>query len=58
MKRILLAIDTLNTDRNSLDFACFLGRLTKSKVIGVFLENLIADEKPQLKAMPGSAYVD
>jgi hypothetical protein len=58
MKRILLAIDALNPDRNSLDFACFLGRLNKSKVTGVFLENLIADEKPLLKVMQGSAYID
>jgi hypothetical protein len=58
MKRILLAIDALNADRNSLDFACFLGRLNKSKVTGVFLENLIADEKSLLKVMQGSAYVD
>jgi nucleotide-binding universal stress UspA family protein len=58
MRRILLAIDALNPDRNSLDFACFLGRLNKSKVTGVFLENLIADEKPLLKVMQGSAYID
>ena len=58
MKRILLAIGATNPDKNSLDFACFLGRLTKSKVTGVFLENLIADEKPLLKGMQGSAYVD
>ena len=58
MKRILLAIDATNPDKNSLDFACFLGRLTKSKVTGVFLENLIADEKPLLKGMQGSSYVD
>lgn len=58
MKRILLAIDALNPDKNSLDFACFLGRLNKSKVTGVFLENLIADKKPQLKVMQGYPYLD
>jgi len=58
MKRILLAIDALNPDKNSLEFACFLGRLHKSKVTGVFLENLIADKKPQLKVMQGYPYLD
>lgn len=58
MKRILLAIDALNPDRNSLDFACFIGRLNKSKVTGVFLENLKTEEKPLVKIMQGSAYVE
>ena len=49
MKRILLVIDAINSDKNVTEFACFLGRLTKSKVTGVFLENLTAEEKPVLK---------
>jgi hypothetical protein len=55
MKRILLAIDALNPDVNSLDFACFLGRLSKSKVTGVFLENLKTAEKALGKIMQASA---
>ena len=58
MKRILLAIDALNPDKNSLDFAGFLGRLNKSKVTGVFLKNLKTEEKPLVKIMQGSAYVE
>lgn len=58
MKKILLAIDATNLNINSLDFACFLGRLTKSKITGVFLENRVAEEKPVLKAMQGAAYID
>ena len=58
MEKILLAIDGINLNRNALDFACYLGRLTKSKITGVFLENLVADEKPVLKEMPGLRYVD
>jgi hypothetical protein len=30
MEKILLAIDAQNPDKNSLEFACFLARLTKS----------------------------
>lgn len=58
MEKILLAIDATNLNINSLDFACFLGRLTKSKITGVFLENRVAEEKPALKAMQGAAYKD
>ncbi len=58
MKKILLGIDAVNPHRNALDFACFLARLTKSKLTGVFLENLVSEEKPVLKQMQGLAYVD
>ena len=59
MEKILLAIDATNPDKNSLEFACYLGRLTKSKITGVFLENLAAEERPVLKqvhemASPGA----
>lgn len=58
MEKILLAIDAVNPDKNTLDFACYLGRLTKSKVTGVFLENFAAEENPVLKKIHGMAYVD
>lgn len=58
MKKIRLAIDAINPDKNAMEFACYLGRLTKSKVTGVFLENLVAEEKPVLKQMQGMAYMD
>jgi nucleotide-binding universal stress UspA family protein len=49
MQKILLAIDAINPDRNTFEFACFLGRLTKSKVTGVFLENIQDEQRPVLK---------
>lgn len=58
MEKILLAIDATQVDKPSLDFACYLARLTKSKVTGVFLENLVADEKPVLKQAFGRAYLN
>ena len=58
MEKILLAIDAINPNKNALDFACYLARLTKSKIIGVFLENLVAEERPVLKKMHGMTYVD
>ena len=58
MEKILLAIDAINPDKKTLEFACYLGRLTKSKVTGVFLENLAAEESPRVKNMNGKGYVD
>lgn len=58
MKKILLAIDVLCPDKNALDFACYLARLTKSKVTGIFLENLVAEQEPVVKNMSGAAYVE
>jgi hypothetical protein len=48
MEKILLAIDPFNPSTNALDFAGFLGRLTHSKITGVFLENLAAEKKDKL----------
>lgn len=39
MERILLAMDAGNPDKNTAEFACYLARLTKSKITGVFLES-------------------
>lgn len=58
MKKILLAIDAISVNVTALDFACYLGRLTNSKVTGVFLENLVEDETPAWKTNAGSAYLE
>lgn len=58
MEKILLAIDAINPDKQALKFACYLGRLTRSKIVGVFLENLVAEERPVLKKVHGMTYMD
>ena len=58
MENILLAIDARKIDMPALEFACYLGRLTNSKITGVFLENLVNDEKPVLKKLQGTTYLD
>jgi hypothetical protein len=58
MEKILLAIDGINMNTPALDFACYLGRLTNSKITGVFLENLVAEERPILKSMQGVKYLE
>jgi nucleotide-binding universal stress UspA family protein len=58
MENILIALDATSIDMPAIDFACYLGNLTRSKVTGVFLENLVADEKPTFKRMHGVTFVD
>lgn len=58
MQKIVLAIDAVNPDRSLLNFAYYLARLTKSKLTGLFLENIVAEEKPAIKTVAGRAYLD
>lgn len=58
MKNILLAIDATTISMPALDFACYLGRLTGSKVTGIFLENLAENEKPVMVKAYGTRYLD
>jgi nucleotide-binding universal stress UspA family protein len=45
MEKILLAMDAVNLNTNAIDFACFIAKLTHSRLTGVFLEGLL-DERP------------
>jgi len=58
MEKILLVVDGKELSMPALDFTCYLGRLTRSTVTGVFLENHPADLKPVLKTIQGSTSVD
>src|SRR4030095_15620472 len=58
MEKILLAIDAYNPDKNAIEFACYLGRLTKSKITGIFLENVTADQKAVLQTAHETPYAD
>ena len=58
MKNILVAIDATRLDMTTIEFACYLAKLTNAKITGAFLENLIADRKPLLKNIQGKAYVE
>ena len=44
MEKILLALDASKLNTRVLDFACYLGALTDSKITGIFLNNLVADD--------------
>ena len=47
MQKILLAQDAHQLKMNAIDFACYLARLTRSRLTGVFLEDVLAD-RPDL----------
>ena len=57
MEKILLAIDAIHPDRNALDFSCYLGRLTKSAITGVFLENLAIEQRPIMQNIYANDFV-
>ena len=40
MQKILLIVENTRHDLNALDFACYLSKLTHSKLTGVFLEDI------------------
>lgn len=59
MKKILLAVDAVHPNKNTLEFACYLGRLTRSKVTGVFLECMEEEtEPPASKHVQDTKYVN
>ncbi|MBP7558286.1 MAG: universal stress protein [Chitinophagaceae bacterium] len=42
MEKILIAVDAVGVETNAVEFACYLGRLTRSKITGLFLENMLS----------------
>lgn len=58
MKRILLAIDAVNPNVSTMEFACYLGRLTKSKLTGVFLEPAAQPQQAVACAQQSNGYMD
>jgi nucleotide-binding universal stress UspA family protein len=53
MEKILLAINAKELNMVSLDFACWLAKLTRSKLIGVFLEDIKASAVPETGVLQG-----
>lgn len=46
MKKILYVTDVVKLEPSSLDFACYLCELSRSKLTGIFLENLVRETRP------------
>ena len=58
MEKILVALDSSQLNMVSVDFACWLARLTNSKLIGVFLENREGSELPELTTIGGFPFIE
>lgn len=57
MKRILVALDAREINLNTLDFSCYISRLMKSNITGVFLENLVTENKLLIKEGYDATYL-
>jgi len=44
MEKILLAMDAAQLNMKAIDFACYIARLTRSRLTGIFLEGLVNGE--------------
>ncbi len=53
-----MLVDAHNFKPETLDFAAYISKLSKSKLAGVFVENQLQDTVPSLKTVGGTAYVE
>jgi len=44
MEKILLALDAQHINTETIDFACYLARVTNSRLTGVFLEDVLSED--------------
>ncbi len=58
MEKIILGIDARQINTKALYFACYIANLTRSKLTGIFLENLPVEDVPVMKRLYGIPYVE
>ncbi len=58
MEKILVPANAQNYKPEILDFASYIAKLGKSKLVGVFIENKQLDTFPAIKSFGGTAYVE
>jgi nucleotide-binding universal stress UspA family protein len=58
MIKILVALDCRVINLRTIDFACFMARLTHSKLIGIFLEEREFEKTPTRKIVLGQPYIE
>ncbi|MCR8557800.1 universal stress protein [Mucilaginibacter sp. BJC16-A38] len=58
MKKLMIAIEAEKPDQQSIAFGCYLARLSRSGLTGIFLENLPAELTPGVKFAYGSVFVE
>lgn len=57
MEKILFVTDGLSLNMAALDFAAYIARLTRSKLTGIFLENLVDEQRLVLKKSHDYSYL-
>ena len=57
MEKILLALDAQHINTQTIDFACYLARLTNSRLTGIFLEDLLSEETDAFRTIRQMAQV-
>ena len=58
MEKILLAMDAMNLNTNVIDFACYIAKLTHSRLTGIFLEGLMEERPVTITTQEGTATVE
>ncbi len=58
MERILLVVNAVDLDKNSLELACSLAKMSNSVLTGLFLENLAKDKELVIKNVYEGTYID
>jgi len=58
MEKIVLVLDGSRLDMVTVDFACYIARLTHSRLTAVFIENIKGETKPALKQLYSLPYVE
>lgn len=57
MERIMLVLNAVKLQEHSVKFACALSRMTGSSLTGLFLENIVEDEKLIMKNAYDGTYI-
>jgi nucleotide-binding universal stress UspA family protein len=58
MEKIMLALDAHQLNMGTVDFACYIARLTRSKLTGVFLEGVAPDDYGYMPGSGDASYED
>lgn len=58
MEKILLALDAISLNMNTIDFGCHIARLTHSRLTGIFLEGLKEDRPVPVTEGDGAATIE
>jgi nucleotide-binding universal stress UspA family protein len=58
MEKIMLALDSHKLSKKAIDFACYISRLTHSKLTGIFLENQLYEYESELQTMRRTSNLD